>query len=503
MAESPDRQVLNSTDHQTTKPPRFLFLCAGLLWTLAIAGLGVWHYASSYNAFIENAQTAARYSLQKDLTYRHWATGHGGVYVPVSEQTPPNPYLAHLPERDLITPSGQVLTLVNPAYMTRQVHEMATHTFGSRGKITSLNLLRPENAPDAWEEQALYAFEAGAEEWSTVATMDNEMYVRLMRPFLIEEGCLKCHSHQGYQIGDIRGGISVAIPWAPYREELAAVIPNLAFSYGPIWLLGLIFVTLHRRKISEFLRRHQQAEAQLQQQRQQLEQRNTDLQRFNYTVSHDLKTPLVTIETFLGFLLEDLVDKNDTAINKDIGHIRAATTRMSQLLDNLLHITQIGFSDKPPTRTNFLVTAQKALTLVVGPITQRRIKINLTEADIPLSGDELHLIELWQNLIVNAVKFMGDQPQPRIDIGFDVSGEETVFHIRDNGIGIEAPFRIKIFGLFNQLDKNSPGNGLGLALVKQIVELYGGRVWVESAGDRQGSCFYFTLPNAIHTGEQP
>jgi signal transduction histidine kinase len=106
-------------------------------------------------------------------------------------------------------------------------------------------------------------------------------------------------------------------------------------------------------------------------------------------------------------------------------------------------------------------------------------------------------VEIWQNLVENAAKFMGDQASPRIDIGAERRGRETVFFVRDNGIGMDPKYKSKIFGLFEKLDPNSEGVGMGLAITKRIVELYQGTIWFESKGLGQGACFWFTLPGAL------
>jgi hypothetical protein len=171
---------------------------------------------------LENGRIWARTHFEKDVLYRLWNASAGGVYLPVSDKTPPNPYLSHLPERDLTTPSGRVLTLINPAYMTRQVHELAREKFQVRGHITSLNPIRPENFPDAWETAALQAFGKGTTEVSSVEKLDGQPFLRLMRPLVTEKSCLACHGKQGYKLGDIRGGISIAVPIGPLWSVASA-----------------------------------------------------------------------------------------------------------------------------------------------------------------------------------------------------------------------------------------------------------------------------------------
>jgi signal transduction histidine kinase len=114
--------------------------------------------------------------------------------------------------------------------------------------------------------------------------------------------------------------------------------------------------------------------------------------------------------------------------------------------------------------------------------------------DLPVvQGDRLRLLEVMQNLLENAVKFMGDQTDPRIDVGVVQQDEEQVFYVRDNGVGIAETYHTKVFGLFDKLHAGTEGSGVGLAIVKRIIEVHGGRIWLESAGAGQGSTFFFTL----------
>jgi signal transduction histidine kinase len=117
-------------------------------------------------------------------------------------------------------------------------------------------------------------------------------------------------------------------------------------------------------------------------------------------------------------------------------------------------------------------------------------------------GDRPRLAEIWQNLLENAVKFMGDQLFPRIELGVEHQGKNQVFYVRDNGIGIDPRDQRKIFGLFEKLNPGIEGTGIGLALVKRIVEWYQGKIWLESKGSGHGTCFRFTLPEAVKKGER-
>jgi diguanylate cyclase (GGDEF)-like protein len=233
-----------------------------VIWTVGIiASLG-WNIYQLRQSILGVARTSAEISYNKDLVYRRWVSNHGGVYVPVSEMTPANPYLK-IPNRDIRTSHGLSLTLVNPAYMTRQVNEMAMEMSGFQGHITSLNPLRPENRPDPWEKEALKTFERGTKETGSIEMTSGTEYFRFMRPFVTEKSCLKCHSAQGYKEGDIRGGISVSIPMEPLRAIEKYRIIELTLAHSFLWMIGLIGIgagtrrlriqTLLRKKLEEEL----------------------------------------------------------------------------------------------------------------------------------------------------------------------------------------------------------------------------------------------------------
>jgi len=225
-----------------------------------------------------------------------------------------------------------------------------------------------------------------------------------------------------------------------------------------------------------------------------LQAKNAELERFTYTVSHDLKSPLVTITGFLGFLEKDAITGDIDRLRSDITKIRDAAEKMKYLLNDLLELSRIGRLINPPVATPFAEIVREALAAVSGQIAVREVQIDVAD-DLPIvTADRVRLVEAVQNLVDNAVQFMGDQPAPRIQIGvrYDKQAGQPIFFVGDNGIGIASQYHENIFGLFNRLDPKSEGTGIGLALVKRIVEVHGGRIWVESAVG-QGTTFCFTL----------
>jgi PAS domain S-box-containing protein len=219
------------------------------VWTLVAASSLGWNLLQDREESLRVARQIALTNYERDVLYRRWAAAHGGVYVPVTPNTPPTPYLERLPERDIVTASGRRLTLLNPAYMTRQIYELAQESGLPRGHLTSLKPLRPQNAPDPWEKKALEAFEHGKAEVSEVVLVNGQFSMRLMRPFRINPSCLSCHEEQGYKVGDIRGGISVSVPMAPIMPKASHTL-SLTLGHLVLWMLGVVGIVLAGRRIS-------------------------------------------------------------------------------------------------------------------------------------------------------------------------------------------------------------------------------------------------------------
>ncbi len=233
-----------------------------------------------------------------------------------------------------------------------------------------------------------------------------------------------------------------------------------------------------------------------------LESKNAELERFTYTVSHDLKSPLFTIRGFLGFLEQDAFAANRERLTGDIQRITEATDKMHRLLNELLELSRIGRIKNESTFVPFEKIVREAAELVHGQIVERGIELQI-EPNLPIVyGDYPRLVEVLQNLLDNASKFMGDQKEPRIEIGQqaeDVEHGKPILYMRDNGVGIAPEHFERVFGLFNKLDPKTEGTGIGLALVKRIIEVHGGRIWVESEAGK-GSTFLFTLPGKGESG---
>lgn len=227
-----------------------------------------------------------------------------------------------------------------------------------------------------------------------------------------------------------------------------------------------------------------------------LERKNTELERFTYTVSHDLKSPLITVRGFLGSIERDVKDGRVDRLSSDLERVFGATARMQRLLDELLNLSRIGRIVNPPERVRFAELVDEARALVRGRLDAAHARVEVEDGLPDVFGDRSRLVQVLQNLLDNAAKFLGGQKNPRIVVGSRPSASDgrPVFFVQDNGVGVDPAHLEKMLGLFEKLDDQSEGTGVGLAIVKRIVEVHGGRVWVESEGRGRGTTVCFTLP---------
>ncbi len=225
-----------------------------------------------------------------------------------------------------------------------------------------------------------------------------------------------------------------------------------------------------------------------------LESNNAELERFTYTVSHDLRSPLVTIKGFLGMLQKGIEENRPERVSDNIQRISNAADKMESMLAELLEISRIGRVLNTKVRVNIADVTKEAIELLDAQIAEKNIQIKIADNLPTVFADYVRLREVMQNLIDNAIKYSSSHPNPMIEIGSKKLGEEEFIFVKDNGIGVARPYYRKIFDLFEKLDPNTQGSGIGLALVKRIVEWHGGKIWVESDGEGTGATFYFTIP---------
>ena len=234
-----------------------------------------------------------------------------------------------------------------------------------------------------------------------------------------------------------------------------------------------------------------------------LEQKNTELERFTYTVSHDLKSPLVTVKGFLGMLEKDIESGNREGIEKDIAFLKDATDTMGTLLTDLLELSRVGRVVNPSTRFPMTELCSEVVDLLQVPIQQQQAEVKLMPDMPQVHADRDRIREVIQNLLENAIKFAADDRPPRIKIYAESKDGSTRFTVEDNGMGIDERYYERVFKLFERLDPKISGTGIGLALVKRIIETHGGEIWIDSPAGSEGTRFCFTLPHSMEEQDAP
>ncbi len=221
-------------------------MIVSISWTAGILASFIWNLTEHEKEVDYILRQIGRSSIERDLLYRKWNSMHGGVYVPVTKTNPPNAYLtpAMAPLRDLIISSNLTLTLINPAYMTRQVYELANENKTVGGHITSLDPVNPTNKADSWEQKALQAVGQGAMDYRERLTLDGQEYFRMLLPLRTEKSCLRCHALQGYKEGELRGGISVSLPVAYFHDSARSSDKTIVVGHFAIWAIGMLGIVL-------------------------------------------------------------------------------------------------------------------------------------------------------------------------------------------------------------------------------------------------------------------
>lgn len=253
---------------------------------------------------------------------------------------------------------------------------------------------------------------------------------------------------------------------------------------------------VEREKAQEELRKARDGlEIRVRERTEELQSKNAEMERFIYTVSHDLRSPLVTIQGFQGFLAKDIEKDDKTKVKTDLKMIGNAVTKMDHLLSETLELSRIGRVTNPPENVSFEEIVKEALQQISERVRTSGIDVSIAHNMPSVHVDRMRIVEVMINLIENGIKYIGKIDQPRIEIGYQADAKSPAFFVRDNGIGIDSNQHAKVFELFYKVNKSSEGTGAGLAIVKRIIEVHGGLIWVDSEIGK-GTTVWFTLPLA-------
>jgi chemotaxis family two-component system sensor kinase Cph1 len=591
---------------------------AGIVWSLIVLGLFLKDRAETKHAVLQMALRDAMSNFNRDQVLLLWTASQGGVYVPVTEKTPPDPLLKDVPERDIVTPTGKHLTLMNPPRILRQMMAQYSDLYGVRGHLTSLKFMTSETAPDDWEKSALLAFERGEKEVTQISEIGGTSYFRFMRPLFVEASCLKCHCSQGYKAGDIRGGVSVSVPFTPYGEYEKQAIFVAGLSLGILWVLGFVGMGVAGRSLERRIEERQKteekyasvvensltgiyivqdgkvafcnsrfaeiygyskeeiaamdslelahpedralieevrekrlqgenvppeyeirgirksgeviwvqrrntlieydgspailgnvldvtglkkAEAALIEHSKEVEQKNRELEEFASIASHDLREPLRKVKAFGDLLASKCASLFDDESRDYMKRIQNATARMQVLIDSLLTYARVTTKAQSFAPVDLNQAVKEALSNLELQVKETNGVVEVSSLP-SVVADEQQMIQLFQNLIGNALKFHRKGDPPRVKIHSRMIKDDRIrpsgayeISVEDRGIGFDEKDLRRIFAPFERLHSRGEyeGVGMGLAISRKIVERHGGSITAKSTLG-QGSTFIIILP---------
>ena len=524
----------------------------GVAVTLTLTmGVSLYFISKKYEKLVfEQLDIEAKALFQQIVLTRRWVADHGGVFV-LAPWKEPNPYLS---EPYMVDIKGRKYLKESPAMVTKELSEYARKEGGYWFHITSLKLINPENAPDEFERNALKEFEdKHITETSEVEKMESGYFYRYIAPLYIEEPCLKCHSHQGYEIGDVRGAISVSVP----MDHALSMIHSgrTGMVTASVITIGLLMLILYvmmkelvlrpvqelKQSMTDFSKGEKTAAAvlrtgdeledlcgsfnemskslteyhisledkvhmatkSLEGANERLEELNEKKSDFIAQISHELRTPMTSIKGAMDYISARIASMAPTGKDSDdimefLDVIRSNADRLIRMVNDTLDIERIesGVFDLHLTQVYLLPLIKEVVISFQSIAGEKNTTFRIeSRSGIFVTADEDRIRQVLINFISNAIEFSPDNAEVKIAV---VETNETVtVSLKDEGPGIPAEVQEKIFDKFYTIGKRH-GTGLGLAICKGIIEAHKGEINLLSNRGEKGCTFYFTIPK---TGE--
>ena len=477
---------------------KFIFVIA-VLWIVAVTTSLFWNIKTERENIRKLAHNGAEAFFKQVVLSRAWNAIHGGVYVPITETVQPNLYLK-VKNRDILSTNGIKLTKINPAFMIRQISEIAKKNSDVQFHITSLNPIRPANKATSWETAALKSFENGKKDFGKFVELNNHHNVyRYMAPLITKESCLKCHAKQGYKVGDIRGGISVTIPfykhnssWIIWASHILAII---------LGLIGLLVsgTKLHKKAI-EIKKKNKRLDIALRK----AEIASKAKTEFLANMSHEIRTPLNGV---IGFS-ELLNNTNLTPLQKQyLQNTCTSAHSLMGIINDILDFSKIEAGklelEKIKTDITELIEDTSDIIRYQASIKGIELLVNVNH-NMPRYAvvDPVRLRQILVNLLNNAVKFT-ERGEIELKVTFTKKKNNLGtfgFFVRDTGIGISPEQEKKLFKAFSQADSSTTrkfgGTGLGLIISNKLAKKMGGEIKLKSEPGK-GTTFFFDITTEL------
>ena len=483
---------------------RFNYISVTLVWVLFVAISFFYNREITIKGNKETVLEMSRSFFKVIVNTRAWNASHGGIYTLVTPKNQPNIYLEDS-LRDLVTVNGLNLTKINPAYMSRQIFEIAKNDSNIYFHITSLNPIRQLNEADNWEKNALLKFESGKKEVFERVKTDSGTYYRFMAPLFVDKACMKCHAKQGYKPGMVRGGISVNSKANRFDNLVDNQLRTVNIIHISFFILGFISIIAFFRYSDKKLKVIKNLLNVVSASKMEIEEKAEKLMDLNFTkdkffsiIAHDLMNPVSNFKLIIDLLAKEYENMDNSERKEFIEDTRSSAEQVLVLLQNLLiwSRSQRNMIQFNPSPQNLRIIIENSCKILELQSINKEIKIiNEADKNIMVNVDAFMIDTVLRNLISNALKFtyrMGV-----VHISTVILNEYVEIRIADTGMGIIEEDLNNLFSIdkkvSNRGTEDEPSTGLGLTICKEFVERHGCRIWVESEIGK-GSTFYFTLP---------